>query len=186
MDHAVVIGGSLGGLEALCLLTQALPADFPAPIMVVLHTAPDGPMLGGQILGRTTPLRACYGGEGMAAEPGHIYLAPPDRHLVVRERGALHLDDGPKVRHSRPSVDVLFQAAARVYGTGLIGIVLTGGDHDGTAGLRAVKAAGGTAVVQTPEDARNPEMPRSAIAGGHPDYVVPLGDIAPLLLRLVR
>src|SRR5258706_5313299 len=157
----VVIGASRGGLHALSQLLGSLPRDFPAAILVVLHTGPASPRLLAEILGGRTALPVSYARDGDEIRPGHVYLAPPDRHLVVRSCGKLGLDAGPKVRHARPAADRLFQSAAEVYGPRVIGIVLTGGDHDGTDGLRAIKAAGGITMVQHPGEAKDPSMPQS-------------------------
>ena len=111
-----------------------------------------------------------YGIQYEEALPGHVYVAPPDRHLIVTRSGWLGLDAGAKVRHSRPAADRLFQSAAEFYGSRVVGVVLTGGDGDGTDGLRAIKAAGGLAIVQDPADATAPDMPMNALKGDHPDY----------------
>lgn len=144
----IVIGASLGGFEALCRLTRDLPAEFPAAICVVLHTSPNSPRLLAEILGRCTPLAVSYARQGVRIRPGHIYIAPPDRHLVVTSIGLLGLDAGPKVHYSRLAADRLFESAAEAYGPRMIGVVLTGGGRDGTAGMRAITSAGGIAIVQ--------------------------------------
>jgi two-component system chemotaxis response regulator CheB len=181
----VVIGASQGGLQALCVLASSLPAQLPASLLIVLHTGPQSPRLLDAIVGRCTPLAVSYGCEGDLIRPGHIYFAPPDRHLIVTSDGHLGLDAGPKVRFSRPAADSLFRSAAEIYGPRVIGVVLTGGDGDGTAGLTAIKAAGGLCVVQSPLEAESPDMPISALTGDHPDHCLPLAQIGPLLVRLV-
>jgi two-component system, chemotaxis family, protein-glutamate methylesterase/glutaminase len=180
----IVIGASFGGLEASCALLGALPAGFAAAIMIVLHTSPQSPRRLADILGRCTSLPVSYGRHGDQVRRGHVYVAPPDRHLTIPFPGFLSLDRGPKVRHSRPAADRLFQSAAEAYGRRVIGVVLTGGDHDGTDGLKAIKAAGGISVVQQPYEARDPSMPRSALLGDHPDHCAPIGDMGALLVRL--
>ncbi|WP_394365213.1 chemotaxis protein CheB [Paraburkholderia kirstenboschensis] len=182
----VTIGGSLGGLEALCKLVQPLPRDFPAVLLAVLHTAPSSPRLLAELVGRSTALVVAYGGDGDVLQSGRLLIAPPDRHMTVRLSGHIGLDCGPEVLFVRPSVDKLFESVARNFGPRAIGIVLSGGLHDGTAGLRAIKAAGGLGIVQDPRDARSREMPVNAIKGGHPDYVTRLNEIAPLLVKLLR
>jgi two-component system, chemotaxis family, protein-glutamate methylesterase/glutaminase len=181
----IVIGASLGGLEALCKLAAYLPAPFPAAVLIVLHTAPQGPRMLAEIVGRFTPLPVSYGRQDEAVRPGHIYFASPDRHLIVTAQGQLVLDAGAKVRHARPAADPLFQSAAAVYGRRVIGVVLTGGDHDGTDGLRAIKAAGGLGIVQRPAEALAASMPRSALLGADPDYCVSLDEMGALLVKLV-
>lgn len=180
----IVIGASLGGLEALCRLVRGFSADLPAAVLIVLHTSRQSPRLLANIIGQHTSLSVSYGRQGDTIKPGHAYFAPPDLHLVVVAPGFLMLRAGPKVHFSRPAADVLFQSAAEVYGPRVIGVVLTGGDHDGTEGLRRIKAAGGVSVVQDSSEARDPIMPRSALIGGHPDHQVSLDEMAALLTRL--
>ncbi|TDY21381.1 two-component system chemotaxis response regulator CheB [Paraburkholderia sp. BL6665CI2N2] len=186
MRAIIAIGGSLGGLEALCTLVHPLPRDFPAVLLAVLHTAPSSPRLLAELVGRSTALVVAYGGDGDVLQSGRLLIAPPDRHMTVRLSGHIGLDCGPEVLFVRPAVDKLFESVARNFGPRAIGIVLSGGLQDGTAGLRAIKAAGGLGIVQDPRDARNPEMPVNAIKGGHPDYVTRLNEIAPLLVKRVR
>jgi two-component system, chemotaxis family, protein-glutamate methylesterase/glutaminase len=183
--NIIVIGASLGGLEALCKLTGDLPARFPAAVIMVLHTNAQSPGLLAEIIGRYTTLPVSYGCQGDEVQPGHIYIAPPDYHLTVIAPGYLSLDAGPKVRHVRPAADQLFVSAAKVYGPRVIGVVLTGGDSDGTDGMRAIKAAGGIGVVQQPTEAYDSSMPRNALHGGKPDYCLPLSEIGPILANLV-
>ncbi len=181
----IVIGASLGGLEAICELTSGLPADLEASLMIVLHTYPGSPRLLADIIGRCTPLAVSYGGRGDAVERGHVYFAPPDHHLTVVPPSYLHLDQGPKENFLRPAADALFRSAAKVYGPRVIGVVLTGGGEDGTKGLRAIKAAGGLSVVQEPMEAIDPRMPLSAMIKNYADYRVSLHEMALLLVRLV-
>jgi two-component system chemotaxis response regulator CheB len=180
----IVIGASLGGLEALCRLVRGFSADLPAAVLIVLHTSRQSPRLLAKIVGQHTSLSVSYGQQGDMIKPGHAYFAPPDLHLVVVAPGFLMLRAGPKVHFSRPAADVLFQSAAEVYGPRVIGVVLTGGDHDGTEGLRRIKAAGGVSVVQDPSEARDPSMPRSALIGDHPNHQASLDEMAALLTRL--
>jgi two-component system chemotaxis response regulator CheB len=179
----VVIGTSSGGIEALRELTAALPADFPASIAIVMHTSPQSPGVVHEILSRSGPLPAVSPRTRERLKPGTIYVAPPDHHLVV-EPGHLRLTKGPKENRFRPAIDPLFRSAAQVYGPLAIGVILTGNLDDGTAGLWTLKQLGGTAIVQDPEGAMFPSMPQSAIAFVKVDHIVPLEDIAPLLVRL--
>ena len=181
----VVIGASRGGLEALNQLASGLTIDFPAAVLIVLHTSPDSPRMFASIMGQHTPLSVDYAEQGGSILPGRILFAPPDWHMAVIDEGFIGLQAGPKIRHTRPAADVLFRSAAEVYGPRVIGVVLTGGDGDGTDGLRAIKAAGGISVVQEPDEAIDPSMPRSALQGDSPDYRVPLDEMAELLTRLV-
>jgi two-component system chemotaxis response regulator CheB len=182
-NRLVVIGASAGGIEALRALVFALPPDFPAPICIVVHTGPQAPGVLPEILARAGPLPASSAINGEPLRPGHIYVAPPDFHMVV-EPLRLRLTKGPRENRFRPAIDPLFRSAAQVYGPGLIGVILTGSLDDGTAGLWTVKRLGGLAIVQDPKDALYPGMPEHAIAHVHVDFVVPLADIAPLVARL--
>ncbi len=121
----------------------------------------------------------------MAIAPGNVYLAPPDYHLII-ERGHLGLSHDDRVQHSRPSIDVLFESAARANGSRVAAVVLTGANADGAEGLQAVKRAGGFTLVQEPGTAESPVMPQAAIASGAADKVLPLSDIAAFLVELCR
>jgi two-component system chemotaxis response regulator CheB len=184
VTRVVVVGASSGGIDALTQLAAALPAEFPAAVCVVLHTSPQSPGVLDGILDRAGPLpaRAVRGGE--RPQPGHIYVAPPDRHLVL-EPNRLRLTKGPRENRFRPAIDPLFRSAAQVYGPAAVGVVLTGNLDDGTAGLWAIKQLGGVAIVQDPADAAYPAMPQSAINHVKVDHVVPLQAVAPLLARVV-
>jgi two-component system chemotaxis response regulator CheB len=181
----VVVGASLGGVAALQRLAAALPEGFPAAVLVVQHTAPDGPGLLGGILDAAGPLPAALATDGERLQPGTIRVAPPDRHLVVRG-GTLRLTREARENHSRPSLDPLFRSAAISHGSRVIGVVLTGLLNDGAAGLLAVQRCGGRTVVQAPGDAAHAGMPLSALAALTPDHTVPLDDIGPLLQHLVH
>ena len=160
MFRLIVVGGSAGGINALGRVLSDLPPDLPAAIAVVLHTHESSPP---DILARRTSLRVAYAIEDDELSLGHVYLAPPTTHLVVRETRRLGLESGPKVHFHRPAADPLFASAARVFGRQVVGVVLTGGDGDGTGGLQAIKKHGGISVVQSPSDAEAPSMPMSAI-----------------------
>jgi two-component system, chemotaxis family, protein-glutamate methylesterase/glutaminase len=181
--HIIVVGASGGGIDALRTLVGGLPADFQTPICVVLHTSPQAPGVLCDILTRVGPLKATNAVNGERLRPGHIYVAPPDFHLVV-EPGKLRVTKGPRENRFRPAIDPLFRSAAQVYGPTAIGVVLTGSLDDGTAGLWAIKQLGGVAIVQDPAEALYPSMPRNAIEHVKVDYVVPLARIAPLLVEL--
>jgi two-component system chemotaxis response regulator CheB len=182
-NQIVVIGASAGGIEALRTIAADLPAEFPVPICVVIHSAPEAPGLVGEILDRVGPLHATNARNRQRLAPGHIYVAPPDFHLVV-EPGILRVTKGPRENRFRPAIDPLFRSAAQVYGPGAIGVVLTGSLDDGTAGLWAIKQLGGIAIVQDPLDALFPGMPENALRHVNVDHVVPLASIAPLLVAL--
>jgi two-component system chemotaxis response regulator CheB len=181
----IVIGTSTGGVEALAKIAHGLPEDLPAAVCVVLHTTPQAPSMLPQILSRNGPLPATHPTDGEPIALGHIYVAPPDRHLLV-ERGRLRVVHGPRENRVRPAVDPLFRSAALAYGSRVVGVVLTGALDDGTAGLLAIKRRGGIAVVQDPRDALIPSMPESALAYVPIDHTVPLAGMADLLRRLAR
>jgi len=181
----VAIGGSAGGLEALRDLVGRLPADLPAAVLVALHV-PAGPRSRlPEILSRSGPLPASPARDGEPVEPGRIYVAPPDRHLLVAD-SRIQLGSGPREHGFRPAVDPLFRSVARAYGTAAAGVVLSGILDDGTAGLAAIKRHGGVAVVQDPAEARYDGMPASAIDHVAVDHVGSVAEIAGLLAELTR
>ena len=185
-QRIVVIGGSAGGIEALLILAAALAASFPAPVCVVIHTSPHTtPGRLSALISRAGVVDASDARDGESLTPGHVYVAPAGHHLLVN-RGAVRLTRGPKENHVRPAIDPLFRSAAEAYGTATVGVVLTGGLDDGTAGLWAIKEAGGLAIVQDPDDALFPSMPQSAAKHVRVDHVVALQEIAPLLTRIVN
>jgi two-component system chemotaxis response regulator CheB len=179
-----VIGASAGGVEALRTLVAALPRDYPAAIFVVLHIPPDAPSALARVLGNVSALRAHSALDG-PFEPGNIYVAPPDRHLVI-ERGRMRVVGGPRENCHRPAIDVLFRSAALAYGARVTGVILSGTLDDGSAGLWSVKMRGGVAVVQDPVDALFPDMPRNALDTVNVDYCLPLADIPPALARIAN
>ena len=184
MTHdIIVIGASAGGVEALSRVVSDLPRDLRAVVLVVLHVS-RGKSLLPEILTRVGRLRAAHPEDGEPLEYSRIYVAPPDHHLVV-EPGRARIVHTASENGVRPAVDPLFRSAARAYGSRVIGVLLTGSLDDGTAGIAAVKAAGGITIVQDPDDAVSPGMPRSAIASGAVDHVLPLRDIPVLLAALV-
>jgi two-component system chemotaxis response regulator CheB len=184
-ETLIVIGASAGGVDALKHVLSGLPADLPAAVAIVLHSGPNSPHMLADIWNQhsTLPVSYAIGGETMQA--GQVYIAPPDQHLVVIGGGRLHLDDGPRVMYSRPSVDRLFETAAQVFARQTIGVILTGGDGDGAAGMRAIYGAGGIGIVQEPSDSKDPSMPLTTLRTDHPRYCVPLREIGALLGELV-
>src|SRR5579884_685598 len=185
MNRTVAVGTSSGGLEALRALLGALPADFPAPLCIVMHTAAESPGVLPTLLNRSTALEVRYAEDGDPLRPGRVYVAPPDRHLLV-EPGRVRVTAGPRENRFRPAIDPLFRSVARVLGPAAVGVLLTGSLDDGTSGLDVIKRLGGVTIVQDPADALFPEMPRSAIEHVAVDYVVPLAEVAPILIDLVR
>jgi two-component system, chemotaxis family, protein-glutamate methylesterase/glutaminase len=179
----IVLGASAGGVDALRALARDLPGDFPAALFVTLHIPSETPSLLPELLNAAGPLPASHPRPGAPIEPGRIYIAPPDHHLLV-ERGHLHVVRGPRENGFRPAIDAMFRTAARSYGPRVVGVVLTGMLDDGTAGLLAVKRRGGVAIVQDPAEASYPSMPESALRYVPVDEVLPLAAIAPALVRL--
>jgi two-component system, chemotaxis family, protein-glutamate methylesterase/glutaminase len=179
----IVIGASAGGVEALLALFAEIPGDIPAAIAVVLHRSPVHETRLAGVLGRRAalPVREPSGGE--ALEPGVIWLAPRDQHLLV-EDGRLLLSRGPRQHHTRPAIDPLFISAARAAASRVVGVVLSGTGDDGVRGLIAIKAAGGLSLVQDPEEARHAGMPRSALACDRVNAALVLSDLAPTLRAL--
>lgn len=183
-QRVIVIGASAGGVEAISQVVRELPADLPAAVCVVLHFPANGTSVLPKILDRVGSLPAAHATNGQSLESGRIYVAPPDHHLLVRQ-DRLDLGVGPKENNHRPAVDVLFRTAARNHGPQVIGVVLSGTLDDGTVGLAAIRNHGGIAVVQSPEDALYPGMPRSAVENVGADHVLPVAEIGALLGRLV-
>ncbi len=181
----IVAGASTGGVEALSLLVRGLPADLDAAVFVVLHLSPQSPSHLPEILSRRGPLPASHPRDGEAIQRGHIYVAPPDRHLLI-EAGRVRVVYGPKENRFRPAVDALFRSAALAYGARVAGVVLTGALDDGAAGLWAIKQWGGIAVVQDPREAMFAGMPESALEYVAVDYCVSVEEMGPLLGRLAR
>ena len=180
----IAIGASAGGVEALVTLIGGLPADLQAAVLVCLHI-PAGTSVLPRILSRAGTLTAHHPHTGEVLEPGQVYVAPPDHHLLVAD-GSLRLVRGPVVNRARPAIDPLFASAADAYGPRLVAVVLSGMLDDGTEGLRWVKARGGVTVVQDPHDAAFPEMPLAALNRAKPQQVVGLAEMPTLLHRLVH
>jgi two-component system chemotaxis response regulator CheB len=180
----VVIGASAGGVEALQRLAAGLPADYKGSIFVVVHRSPEARSEFDRILSRAGVLPAAHAIDGQAFAPGHIYIAPPDRHLLI-ERGRMLVVRGPRENRHRPAIDPLFRSAAWAYGPRVVGVVLTGNLDDGTAGLWAIKSCGGTTIVQEPEDAEHPQMPINALMHNRIDHRLPLDRIPGTLVRLL-
>ena len=178
----VVIGASLGGVEALQELASKLTPAIPAAFLVVQHIG-HRPSCLPELLSRKGPLPADHAQNTQLIRPGRIYVAPPDHHLTVVD-GAMMLNRGPRENWARPAIDPLFRSAALAKGRRVIGVILTGSLNDGTAGLKEVRARGGMAVVQHPSDAYCPMMPASALRHAGADFCVPLREIPGVLHEL--
>jgi two-component system chemotaxis response regulator CheB len=180
----IVIGASAGGVEAISTIVSGLPRDLRAAVLVVLHVSRGRSVLP-EILTRNGRLPAVHPDDGERLQYGRIYVAPPDHHITL-ERDVIRVTHGPTENGVRPAIDPLFRSAARAYRSRVVGVIATGALDDGTAGLAAIKQAGGIAIVQDPEEAMAPSMPRSAIAAVNVDHILPLAEIAPLLTALAR
>ena len=180
----VAIGASAGGFQALSELAKGLPGDFPAALLVTIHVHPEATNVLPDLIDRAGPLPAAFAKDGEEIAPGGIYIAPPDRHLLVDE-GRVMLRRGPRENGARPAIDPMLRSVALSYGSRAIGVILTGRLDDGSSGLHAIKRCGGLAIVQDPRDAPYPDMPTSALASTPVDHIVTLGEMAALLGRLV-
>nr|WP_315401438.1 chemotaxis protein CheB [uncultured Duganella sp.] len=186
MFNVIAIGGSFGAMRVLEKIVAALPADFPAAVLVVTHIGARKSALA-EILAKFSRLPVRDARDGEALAPGTVLLAPSDQHMLLSEDGAtVRLHHGPKENHTRPAIDPLFRSVALACGTRAVGVVLTGYLDDGVAGLQAIKALGGRALVQDPAGAAAPSMPTLAIESVAVDRVVSAGDIGPELVELVN
>lgn len=180
----VALAASAGGLNALSHVLAALPGDFPAAVVVVQHIDPRHRSLMPEILRKRTHLAVSEAREGERVAPGHVYMAPPNRHLLVNGDGTLSLTQTELVHFVRPSADLLFESVAASYRERAIAVVLSGSGEDGAMGVTAIKKMGGTVMVQDPASAEFPGMPRQAEKTGDVDYVLGLDEIAPALVTL--
>ena len=180
--NIIVVGASAGGVEALCALFKSVPEDLNAAIFVVMHIGADSVLP--EILSRCGELPAIPAGNRKRYKHGCIYVAPPQHHLLIKN-GVTLLSRGPRENGHRPAIDVLFRSAAREHRSKVIGIVLSGGRYDGSAGLFAIKSRGGVAIVQNPAEAAAPNMPQSALNMVDIDFCLPVRQIADLLPQLV-
>ncbi len=179
----VGIAASSGGVKAITEVVSGFPADFPAAVMVVQHLSPDSPSYLAEILGRFTKLKVKQAENGERFARGTIYTATPNKHFMVNPDGTLTLSSLDKVQFVRPAADVLFVTMAISYRDRAIAVILTGAGQDGAVGSLAIKRAGGKTIAQ--EDPEVPGMPESAIRIDDVDFIVPLAEIAPLLVKLV-
>jgi len=182
--EAIVIGASAGGVEALSVILPLLPATFRPSLLIVLHLPRERPSLLVEIYEKRCALPIREADDKEPVEPGTVYFAPPDYHMLVEKNRQIALSTDEPVHFSRPSVDVLFESAADVYGDRLLGVILTGANEDGAAGLHAIHRAGGVTVVQLPDSAKAPLMVVSALQRNPADFVLSLPEIAQLLCGL--
>jgi two-component system chemotaxis response regulator CheB len=181
MNVIVVIAASAGGLGPLRRIIELLPIPCPASIFIAMHIGAHPSVLP-SLLSKAQGLPAAFAEDGELIEPGHIYVAPPDHHMILTST-YIRLNQGPKVHFTRPAADPLFNSAAEAYGMRVLGIVLSGHDGDGATGLRNIKKHGGLAVVQLPEEAEAPSMPAAALLADHPDLALAAEKIAQCVRR---
>lgn len=181
--RVIVVGASAGGVSALRNLVAELPVDINAAVFIVLHVRADHRSYLCEILQSQTALSVQAAKDGEIIAVGQIRVATPDHHLIVEQEHVL-LTRGPRENWVRPSIDVLFRSAAYAHGPLVIGVVLSGALHDGSAGLWWIKNLGGTAIVQDPTDAEYPSMPKNAVFRSAPDYVLPVVGMGALIGRL--
>jgi two-component system chemotaxis response regulator CheB len=182
----VALAASAGGITALSRVLGELPVGFPVPVLVVQHLDPRHETVIAQVLGRRTQLRVKLAETEERIRAGIIYVAPPDRHLLVDSAGKLTLTSSELVHFVRPSADLLFESVAGAYGPRAVACVLTGTGRDGAMGVGAVKSRGGTVIVQDPASAEFAGMPEAAVAGCPVDFVLPLEEIGSVIRGLVE
>lgn len=181
---AVVMGASAGGLTALNAVLPRISGRFALPIIIVQHMSPDSDDFLVQHFDKRCSLRVKEAEDKMPVEEGTVYFSPANYHLLVEEDRSFALSTAERVQYSRPAINVLFETAADVYRQGLVGVILTGANTDGTKGIRRIRQTGGIAIAQSPETSEVPVMPRSAIEDGV-DAVLDLDHIAPFINRLL-
>lgn len=185
VQKVVVIGASAGGIDALTQVLSALPADLPAPILVVQHLRADRETRLPEHLARHSPLQVCLAQHGMLLESGVVYVAAPGQHLRIGN-GHLILELAEPVHYVRPAADVLFASAAQAFGPHVVGIILSGTGRDGARGCQDIKAKGGVTIAQDAKTSRYVAMPKAAIDAEAIDYVLSLPEIAGKIMALVR
>ena len=183
----IAMAASVGGLKALSVILGGLPADFPAAVAIVMHLAPDHKSLLAEILKCRTHLHVKQAHTGDVLAPAHVFIAPPNHHLFVVAGGRLKLSSAQaeKIHFARPSAEPLFASVAKVYQKNALAVVLTGGDGDGSFGVQIIKENGGTVIAQDRPTSENFSMPETSIKTGDVDYILPLEEIAPMLIALV-
>lgn len=183
--RAVALGASAGAVEALLQILPELPQHFPLPLFIVVHVPATAPSLLCQLFAQRCRIRVCEVEDKMPIEAGTAYFAPPDYHLLIENERELALSIDPPIRFSRPSIDLMFESVAAVYGAHALGVVLSGANEDGAHGLAALAAKGARTIVQEPASARSPTMPTSALARVPSSVQLAPSAIAALLCELV-
>lgn len=183
--QVVAIAASAGGLKALIHILRALPSDFPAAMTIVLHTTPDRRSCLAEVLNRCTTLEVKEASAGDLLYSGMVFIAPPNQHMLVNPGGLLSLSLSERIHYTRPSAEPLFKSVAANYKTQAIGVVLTGADSDGSMGIQLIKEMGGKTIAQNEATSEIFSMPRATIATGAIDFILPLHEIAPTLVKLL-
>jgi len=181
---AVVIGASAGGFNALRNFIPKLPKQFSMPVFIVQHISPSSDSYMSLFLNKLSKLNVKEADEKEKIKPGNVYISPPNYHLLIEENLSISFSTEAKKNYSRPSIDILFETASYAYGKKLIGIILTGANNDGAAGLLKIKEAGGYCIVQEPSEAEAPAMPLAAIKKAKPNRILKLNEIVDLLVKL--
>ncbi|MBB5189362.1 two-component system chemotaxis response regulator CheB [Silvimonas terrae] len=181
LPPTVLIGGSAGSVEALGLILPALPADLGAAVVIVVHLPSSSPSLLVDIFAPRMALPVAEVHDKVQLKAGRVYFAPPDYHVLVEPEGQLTLNDDPPVHFCRPAIDLLFESGADALGKRAVGVLLTGANQDGAAGMAALVAAGATTIVQDPADAQAPFMPASALRQTTVELILPAREIGPAL-----
>ncbi|MCP5048985.1 MAG: chemotaxis protein CheB [bacterium] len=182
----IAIGVSSGGMNALSTIIPIFPRSFPVPVIIVQHISPQSDNYMTRYLDNLSELKVKEVDEKEKIIPGFVYTAPPNYHVLVEEDGTFSLSVEDRINFARPSVDVLFESAADIYGSRLVGVVLTGANNDGSKGLKKIKEQGGLTIVEDPATAEVDGMPAAAAAAVKVDYILPLEEIGPFLVSLVE
>jgi two-component system chemotaxis response regulator CheB len=186
MVDAIVIGASAGGLYVMIRILQLLPVSFNKPVIVVQHRSRDERSLLEEVLQQKCEVKIKQADEKELIQPGTVYFAPPDYHLLIENDRSFSLSFDAPVNYSRPSIDVLFETAADVYKESLVAIILTGANKDGANGIKKIASLGGTTIAQAPETADYPEMPKAAISTGYVQHVLDPEAIGQFLLDTMK
>jgi two-component system chemotaxis response regulator CheB len=186
-ESVIAMAASVGGLKALSVILGGLPADFPAAIAIVMHLSPVHKSLLAEILSSRSQLKVLQAQTGDILCHSSVFVAPPNHHMSVVQGGRIELsaDDAEKVHFARPSAEPLFASVAAVYQTQAIAVVLTGGDGDGSFGVQIIKDHGGKVIAQDRPTSQDFSMPQTSIATGDVDFILPLNEIAPMLIELI-
>jgi len=180
----IVMGGSSGGIEAILGIIEQLPPDFAIPIVIVMHQTRNSKSSLAEVIQSRTRLKVREPEDKEKIQPKHIYVAPPNYHLMMEQGGTFSYSYSELVNYSRPSIDVLFESAADAYGKKLIGVLLTGSNADGANGIKMISERGGLTIVQNPKTAESPVMPQAAISATQVDHILDLINIPNTLIKM--